>query len=415
MFATLQKSRAPALVLPLLLAMVPGASAAMAQEGPPRMAVPDIAEHASAAVVRIEAIVANGPVEQGTGFFIGEGGRLITNLHVVGRAARLRVHLTDGRIIEDVYFLAADPEHDLVLLSIKTEGVPRLDLAPHSRMRVGEPLYALGHPLGMDITFSDGIVSGHPVLDGVRFVQITAPISRGSSGGPVVDVHARVVGVAAAFARAGQNVNLAVPTEYVAALLKQPGDARPFAEVAGHVQEVAREARYVAAALPEAARPQPAEEARESQRRALNELARSVRLLGGAGYQPDGGARIGYLEFGQRGGLEFDLQPGDYRIVAVCDNACLDINMVLLDPGEREVVRDFARDATPIVSFNVRSPQSYRLVISMMACTIDPCAFAAQLFRLESPPYAAADTLPFRRPHAGQSPTAPEDRHGPAR
>jgi S1-C subfamily serine protease len=377
-----------------LLVWLPAALAAagsVAAQPVARLSPPEVAERTLGSIVRIEAVPERGPAELGTGFLVGPGGELVTNLHVIGRATQLRVHLPDGQVVTDVHFLAADAEHDLVLLSVGARDLPYLRLSDSPRPRVGEALYVLGHPLGMDITFSDGIVSGHPELEGIHFIQITAPISRGSSGGPVVDARAEVIGVAAAFARGGQNVNLALPASMVRALLEQETEPRAFAAYARRLRSLASDARYVAAALPESTRQPAPETSRESQRRLLDELATTVRRLGGRSYEPDGGVRIGHLSHGQRGGLELSLPPGRYRIVGVCDRACHDLDFYLqLD--DREVARDVGADAVPIVELEVRRPASYRLVTYMMGCTVDPCTFAVQVFRRsDTPPPAESD------------------------
>jgi S1-C subfamily serine protease len=84
---------------------------------------------------------------------------------------------------------------------------------------VGDKVYAVGNPLGLEGTFSEGIISGMRFIGGHATMQITAPISPGSSGGPILDGSGSVIGVAVATFKNGQNLNLAIPVGYVSRLL----------------------------------------------------------------------------------------------------------------------------------------------------------------------------------------------------
>lgn len=101
---------------------------------------------------------------------------------------------------------------------------PSLPFDPGGAPVIGDTVFAVGNPEGLEGTFSAGIVSGVRAFGSGKLLQITAPISPGSSGGPVLDAEGRVVGVAEATLRDGQNLNFAVPVEYVARLMR---NARP--------------------------------------------------------------------------------------------------------------------------------------------------------------------------------------------
>jgi S1-C subfamily serine protease len=90
-------------------------------------------------------------------------------------------------------------------------------------------VFVVGNPRGLEGTFSQGMVSSIRGLDSGTLLQITAPISAGSSGGPVLDVLGNVIGVAVATIREGQNLNFAVPTNYLAALVDRIGVVQPLA------------------------------------------------------------------------------------------------------------------------------------------------------------------------------------------
>lgn len=151
------------------------------------------------------------PVSRGP---VGHSG----SVEPIGQPHQLRIRGTIG----------VDPIHDLAILSIRDLSAPGLALYTDSVPVVGSRVYAVGNPKGLEGTFSDGIVSGIRALRGDTLLQITAPISPGSSGGPVLDGSGRVVGVAVATLQDGQNLNFAVPVRYVSALLSAPTALRPL-------------------------------------------------------------------------------------------------------------------------------------------------------------------------------------------
>lgn len=159
----------------------------------------------------------------GTGFFIDDAGTIATNEHVIDDARDVRVKLWDGTEIERVELLVADPEVDLALLrvdpnALKQRPTPTV-LGDSEAVQVGEPVSVIGNPLGLDHTLTNGIVSARRVYEGERYIQMSAPISPGNSGGPVFDRHGRVIGVSVAQMIGGQNLNLAVPVAQLRELI----------------------------------------------------------------------------------------------------------------------------------------------------------------------------------------------------
>jgi S1-C subfamily serine protease len=158
------------------------------------------------------------PVSLGSGFAIREG-LVVTNYHVVRGAAsgygRLAGNESKFRIAGTV---AVDAEHDLAIVSLAGLKAPSLRLGDSSQVAVGDTVYAIGNPQGLEGTFSQGIVSAIRHVGADTLIQMTAPISPGSSGGAVLDAGGRVVGVAAATFQGGQNLNLAIPSSYLTAL-----------------------------------------------------------------------------------------------------------------------------------------------------------------------------------------------------
>ncbi len=159
---------------------------------------------------------------QGTGFFINPEGDVVTNSHVLEGASRAVVQTTDGKEHALQRVLAEDKEGDLVRVSVE---IPKEAVRPlHVREdlpEVGERIIIIGTPLGLDKTVSDGIVSAvRDVPAFGKIIQVTAPISPGSSGSPVINMQGEVIGVATFFVVAGQNLNFAIPGERIAKLAR---------------------------------------------------------------------------------------------------------------------------------------------------------------------------------------------------
>ena len=164
-------------------------------------------------------------ISTGSGFVV-EGDRVVTNLHVVEGAFRgyiKPVGVNGQHRITGI--IAMDTDQDLALLSVSGIAVPPLRLARGGEVAVGEPVYVTGNPgpAGfLEGTFSDGLVSGIRDLGaGREWLQISAPISKGSSGGPVLNKHGEVIGVAMGGLEVGQNLNFAIPVKYLTGLLDQ--------------------------------------------------------------------------------------------------------------------------------------------------------------------------------------------------
>lgn len=175
---------------------------------------------------------ANGqPLSLGSGFFVRDG-EVATNLHVVEGAARGYAKLVGQKTkygIEGI--TAVDAERDLIVLKIAAPGAQPLPLGRSDAVQVGEPVYAVGNPQGLEGTFSQGIISSIREVGSDRLLQITAPISPGSSGGPVLNAKGEVIGISFATFRGGQNLNFAIPSNYLKTLLGNAGPAKPLAQV----------------------------------------------------------------------------------------------------------------------------------------------------------------------------------------
>jgi tetratricopeptide (TPR) repeat protein len=179
------------------------------------------------AVVLITIKDRNGKTTKlGTGFFVSADGKLVTNAHVVEGAASAEAKLETGATYNILGVLKASPEKDLVLLQADARSVPFLHIAKAELPEIGTPIVVVGSPFGLEGTVSNGIISGQRVAQkNDQMLQMTAPVSPGSSGSPVVDSAANVIGVATFILQQGQALNFARPVVYVKELLDQVGTA----------------------------------------------------------------------------------------------------------------------------------------------------------------------------------------------
>ena len=132
----------------------------------------------------------------GTGFFVNDTGLMITNLHVVQGSSLVGVRLPDTkRVVFAKTVRGWDPDNDLVALQVGVVGSRPLALGNSDKAYIGEPVIVVSNPEGLEQTVSDGLISGLREYSGRKLLQISAPISHGSSGGPVFDQSGNVIGV----------------------------------------------------------------------------------------------------------------------------------------------------------------------------------------------------------------------------
>ena len=153
----------------------------------------------------------------GSGVIVGEEGMIVTNYHVVAQADTIKVRLADGREFP-AELIGADAGTDLAVLEIEAENLPAAAWGDSDSLEVGEMVWAIGNPFGLDRTLTYGIVSavgrrgvtGDPLQE---FLQTDAAINPGNSGGPLVDVNGRVVGITTAIAgHESQGIGFAIPS-----------------------------------------------------------------------------------------------------------------------------------------------------------------------------------------------------------
>jgi len=180
--------------------------------------VEEIAENAIPSVVQIVTYDITGDQRgQGSGFFISPR-KIITNEHVVDGAYSAEV-FTDEGYYDLITILNAHEDMDLAILSVDAENEVPLQTNPDAELKPGQHVIAIGNPLGLEKTLSDGLISAVRTIDQLQILQITAPISPGSSGGPLLDQDGRVVGVVSATMREGQNLNFAIGVQTLSQFL----------------------------------------------------------------------------------------------------------------------------------------------------------------------------------------------------
>ncbi len=217
---------------------------------PVKLTAKDIVKSSTPAIVRIEA-----GDHLGTGFILDGAGVVATNLHVVAGMNDIKIKLFTGEVYAVSTIVGVDLARDLALLRIQpNKPLPVLRLGDSDTMTAGDTIYAIGNPLGVfDYSVTNGLISARrPICEPARrelllakqnrtpeenreldelrecgqeltVLQISAPISEGSSGGPLFNQAGEVIGVTTAIITKGQNINLAVPTNYLKPMIAQPG------------------------------------------------------------------------------------------------------------------------------------------------------------------------------------------------
>jgi S1-C subfamily serine protease len=229
-----------------------------------------VVEPCKASVVLIRVLRADNAVATGSGFFVRDGRTIVTNYHVVERAESGIAQLSDGTTVPIAGFLALVPGQDLAVLRLDHSVDPAKPMTlSDSLPAIGAQVLALGAPKGLAGSVSDGIVGGvrtgdelEMAIDGrysvetlyapdTEWLQISAPISEGNSGGPLLDVNGNVVGVSTfSILRGSQNLNFAVSVRHIKQVLatladkamplaSQPVPAKTKAEIAAEAEQIA--------------------------------------------------------------------------------------------------------------------------------------------------------------------------------
>jgi S1-C subfamily serine protease len=214
--AALEQGASPAATSPALSDKsnpIPIADATLvASQPPPELSSEDLFKLASPSVVLIEVFKQSGE-RRGTasGFIANSEGAVVTNYHVIRGASSASIRLQDGSTTDAQGIFGYDPHRDVAVLKANNIGAKALRIGDSEKVQIGDRVVAIGSPLALQNTISDGMVSG--IRNEV--IQTSTPISPGSSGGPLFNRHGEVIGIAVAGMRVGQNLNFAVPINWV--------------------------------------------------------------------------------------------------------------------------------------------------------------------------------------------------------
>jgi S1-C subfamily serine protease len=194
-----------------------------------------IAEQNSAAVVAINVIKQDGSTFTGTGFVITPEGLIATNRHVSQDSLYINITFNNGVVSGEAKEITKADNVDLALLKIQAQHLPYVTLGNSDTVRPGQTITVIGNPRRLQNTISSGLISQvRQKADGIIWHQISAPISHSSSGSPVFNADGEVVSIAFAtyLGEGNQNLNFAVPVNYLKTLVKQYGYTLPEKEKA---------------------------------------------------------------------------------------------------------------------------------------------------------------------------------------
>lgn len=216
-----------AIFLPVLWLTLCGVTSAktkpQAPAAPATRSVPEITAAARASIVTVTQIGRGGAQEAlGTGFVVDKDGLVATNLHVIGRARRIQVHLADGSVHEVVAIHATDPNLDLAIVRIAKTGLTPLPLGDSDKLKQGQPVVAIGHPQGLEFSVVEGVVSAMRKVEDTTMIQVAIPIEQGNSGGPLLDRSGRVEGIMTLKSAVTENLGFAHPVNLLKPLLAHP-------------------------------------------------------------------------------------------------------------------------------------------------------------------------------------------------
>jgi hypothetical protein len=215
------------MVVPTLIAV----ASASAQQ--PKL-TREIAATATPATITVITLDSRGDtIGQGSGFFVRQNGVFVTNWHVMRGATRAVVVRPNGERFERVSFIDGDSAIDVAILKVPGFGLPVLDVRSDSPP-VGTRVVAIGSPLGLTTTVSEGIVSATRIVNGRELIQTTAAISPGSSGGALLDETGRVFAVSTLYLEGGQQLNFAIPVRYAMGYVTDSPRERAIADVFGN-------------------------------------------------------------------------------------------------------------------------------------------------------------------------------------
>lgn len=174
------------------------------------LSIPDLAKKAKHVVMIMTFDSYENLTATASGVVIGPGGLVVTNYHVIAGTSEALIVNDNEETFPVQGVLAFDEERDLALLKVEGD-LPYVDLGDSDFVQKGDTVISIGSPLGIKNTVSNGVVSNLVEIEGKSFIQTTAPISEGSSGGALFNSRGELIGVTTAFVAQGQSISLAIP------------------------------------------------------------------------------------------------------------------------------------------------------------------------------------------------------------
>ncbi|MVM37133.1 trypsin-like serine protease [Spirosoma sp. HMF3257] len=193
-----------------------------------KMPVEDVIAQADSSVVEVRGFQANNRTMLGAGFIIDSKGLIVTNYHVIRDAARIEVTLSNGKaypvlgVVDYNYNDVGYPDFAILKIEADTD-LAALSLGNEKELKPGETVVTIGNPIAYAHTPSVGNFAQHRQLDSVAYLQITAPISHGNSGGPLLNLFGEVIGINTLGDERGQNLNFALSVQYIKDALDKQG------------------------------------------------------------------------------------------------------------------------------------------------------------------------------------------------
>jgi serine protease Do len=206
----------------LSLAAIALLSVGVSADEPTALSIKEVTAKVRPAVVVISFAGRDGSRQGlGTGFVIDKSGLIATNLHVIGEARPISVQTADGNSLAVKAIHASDRALDLAILQVEAASLPALQLS-EERPADGEAIVVVGNPQGLKHSVVSGVISGTREIDGRNMLQLAIPVEPGNSGGPVVDMHGRVLGVVTMKSAVTNNLGFAVSVTDLKSLRDKP-------------------------------------------------------------------------------------------------------------------------------------------------------------------------------------------------
>ena len=187
----------------------------------PEYSASSIYNRQSESVVLIGAMRDKGGSSLGSGFIVTSDGVIVTNLHIIHKSKKIAVRLKNKKEYNNVQILKIDPRKDIAIIKIDAKGLKPVSLGDSNQVKVGQKVVAIGNPIGLENTVSDGLVSSlRDTNEGFKVFQVSVPLSSGSSGGSLFNLKGEVIAITTATNTQGQNINFALPINCAKPLLK---------------------------------------------------------------------------------------------------------------------------------------------------------------------------------------------------